>query len=100
MIFGDIGTREATREILGAWLEKNEEKPFLRVLAMLLTARQYRESFARGRAEGRAEILAWVKRCEAAREKANPSTNHPLGIPTTDDSILKTRNSKLTRRHT
>ena len=30
------GTREATREVLGAWLEKNEEKPFLRVLGMLL----------------------------------------------------------------
>ncbi len=73
----DTSTREATREVLGAWLEKNEEKPFLRVLAMLLTARQYRESFERGRAEGRAEILAWVKRREDALEKGEPFNEPP-----------------------
>ncbi len=77
MIFGDMGTREATREVLGAWLEKNEEKPFLRVFGMMLTARQYREALEQGRAEGREEGRAewlqqaqdWYNPGEAAHEK-------------------------------
>lgn len=64
----DTSTREEVRESLGAWVEKNENKPFLRVLAMLLTARQYRE----GREKGIAEVLAWIERRDAALEKGEP----------------------------
>ena len=67
------GTREATREVLGAWLEKNEEKPFLRVLGMLLTTRQYREGFE----QGRAEALTWYNRRQAALEKGEPFDEPP-----------------------
>ena len=73
----DADTREVTREVLGEWLKKNENKPFMRVLTMLLTARQYRESFERGRAEGRAEALAWVKRRGDALVKGEPFNEPP-----------------------
>ena len=48
----DADTREVTREVLGEWLKKNENKPFMRVLTMLLTTRQYRESLERGYVRG------------------------------------------------
>ena len=79
------GTREATREVLGAWLEKNEEKPFLKVIAMLLTARQYREGleqgFSKGYAKalekGRVKVLTWYSRRQAALEKREPFDEPP-----------------------
>jgi len=67
------GTREATREVLGAWLEKKEEKTFQRVLGMLLTARQYREGFE----QGRAEALTWYNRRQSALEKGEPFDEPP-----------------------
>ncbi len=79
------GTREATREVLGAWLEKNEEKPFMRVIGMLLTTRQYREGFEQGHSEGyamaleqgRAEVRTWYNRQQAALEKGEPFDEPP-----------------------
>ena len=76
-IFGETGTREATREVLGAWLEKNEEKPFLRVLGMLLTARQYREGLEHGRAEWLKQAQDWCNRSQAALEKGEPFDEPP-----------------------
>ena len=79
------GTREATREVLGEWLEKNEEKPFMRVLAMLLTARQYREGLEQGLSKGyamaleqrRVEARTWYNRQQAALEKGEPFDEPP-----------------------
>ena len=79
------GTREAVREVLGEWLEKNEEKPFLRVLGMLLTTRQYREGLEQGLSkgyamaleQGRAEALTWYNRRQAALEKGEPFDELP-----------------------
>ena len=81
LLSGHPSTRELTREALGAWLEKNEEKPFLRVLAMLLTVKQYREGFERGEAIGERRGLSkaqdWYNRQQAALEKGEP-LNEPL----------------------
>ena len=90
---GHPSTREVTREVVGAWLVKNEEKPFLRVVgawlvkneekpflrvvAMLLTARQYRERLEQGRVEMRAELLAWLERRDTPLEKGEPFDEPP-----------------------
>ena len=72
----DTSTREEVREVLGAWLEKNEEKPFLRVLAMLLTTRQYREGLEQGYAIGFEKGFKRAQdrhnRRQAALEKGEP----------------------------
>ena len=76
LIFADYGTRKATREALGAWVEKNENKPFLRVLAMLLTAKQYREGLEQGYAIGFEKGFKRAQdrhnRRQAALEKGEP----------------------------
>ena len=74
---GHPSTREVTREVVGAWLVKNEEKPFLRVVAMLLNARQYRERLEQGRVEMRAELLAWLERRDTPLEKGEPFDEPP-----------------------
>ena len=80
-ILSDTGTREATREALGAWLEKNEEKPFLRVLAMILTTKQYRKGLERGCMEaieqGLEQGKTWYSRQQAALEKGEPFDEPP-----------------------
>ena len=73
----DTSTREEVREVLGAWLEKNEEKPFLRVLAMLLTARQYREGLEKGRARWIEEVRDWHNRQRSALENNEPFDEPP-----------------------
>ena len=79
----DTSTREEVREVLGAWLEKNEEKPFLRVLAVLLTARQYREGleqgYVRGFEKGFKRAQDWHNRRQAALEKGEPFDEPPPG---------------------
>ena len=81
LLSGHPSTRELTREVLGAWLEKNEEKPFLRVLVMLLTARQYREGLERGKAisekRGLSKAQHWYMRQQAALEKGEPFNEPP-----------------------
>ena len=80
-ILRDMDTRKATGEVLGAWLEKNEEKPFLRVLAMLLTAGQYREEleqgYVRGFKKGVKRAQDWYNRQQAALEKGEPFDEPP-----------------------
>ncbi len=85
-LFGNLGTREATRDALGHLIEKYDwpNKLLERVFAKTL-AKAYAEGYAIGyergieqcRAEGIAETLEWVKRRDAAREKNEPFDESP-----------------------
>jgi hypothetical protein len=57
-----FGSREAVRKVLIAWFEKNDEKPLLRVLDRLLTAKQLRGGLDQGYAEFQAKARAWYER--------------------------------------
>ena len=73
----NTGTREATREVLGEWLERSPwaERLLERIFARTLAKRRVEEyaiGVKQGREEGIAETLAWVERRDAARENDEP----------------------------
>ena len=77
---GDLGTREATRDAIGAWLERHQSRPFLRIIGMLVSAGEYREGYE----EGIEQARAWIKRRDGAREKGEPFDEPPPG---TDENM-------------
>ena len=86
------GTREATREALGRWLDRSPwAERLLELIFAWSLAKSYAEGYAiglehtkgyaigleQGRARGIAKTLAWVERRDAALEKGEPFDEPP-----------------------